>query len=163
MGSAVRRTLQAEGATLVDVGAQHLDALVNTIAPNEQSGDLLAVDDGHWQRLLVADLLTPLRTVRAAAAAMPGGGSIVNIVSIDAWTPDPARIGRGVVHAALWNLGKAMSKQFGARGVRVNTVAIGPDTPADDVATVVAFLVSHRSANITGATLTIDRGARQTI
>ena len=53
-------------------------------------------------------------------------GAIVNIVSVNAFLPDPELIDYCAAKAALANFSKALSKEVGPRGIRVNTVSPGP-------------------------------------
>jgi NAD(P)-dependent dehydrogenase (short-subunit alcohol dehydrogenase family) len=55
-----------------------------------------------------------------------GRGSIVNTSSVNAFLPDPVVIDYGAAKAALWNFSKALSKEVGSHGIRVNTVSPGP-------------------------------------
>jgi NAD(P)-dependent dehydrogenase (short-subunit alcohol dehydrogenase family) len=56
-----------------------------------------------------------------------GAGAIVNVASVNAFfQPDAATIDYGAAKAALVNLTKTLSQEFGARGVRVNAVSPGP-------------------------------------
>ena len=55
-----------------------------------------------------------------------GGGVIVNTGSVNAVLPDPAVVDYSAAKAALVNLAKSLSKEFGPRGIRVNTVDPGP-------------------------------------
>jgi NAD(P)-dependent dehydrogenase (short-subunit alcohol dehydrogenase family) len=54
------------------------------------------------------------------------GGVIVNVGSLNARLPDPAVVDYSAAKAALVNFAKSLSKEFGARGIRVNTVDPGP-------------------------------------
>jgi NAD(P)-dependent dehydrogenase (short-subunit alcohol dehydrogenase family) len=70
-----------------------------------------------------------LRASRAAITAMVGQGSgaIVNVASVNAFfQPDGATIDYGAAKAALVNLTKALSQEFGPHGLRVNAVSPGP-------------------------------------
>jgi NAD(P)-dependent dehydrogenase (short-subunit alcohol dehydrogenase family) len=143
--------------------------------------------------------------VRASRAAIPlmlerGGGAIVNVSSGNARKPSPVNVDYGAAKAAMNNLTKALSEEFGPQGIRVNTVSPGPArTPwwTDDggaadifaaqagtdretvlttvapqamglvtgrladpqeVADMVAFLASPRSASTTGADFVVDGG-----
>ena len=56
-----------------------------------------------------------------------GGGAIVNVASVNAFfQPDGGVIDYGAAKAALVNLTKSLSQEFGPRGIRVNCVSPGP-------------------------------------
>jgi NAD(P)-dependent dehydrogenase (short-subunit alcohol dehydrogenase family) len=56
-----------------------------------------------------------------------GTGAIVNVASVNAFfQPDAATIDYGAAKAALVNLTKSLSQEFGPRGIRVNAVSPGP-------------------------------------
>ena len=56
-----------------------------------------------------------------------GAGAIVNVASVNAFfQPDAGTIDYGAAKAALVNLTKALSQEFGPRGVRINAVSPGP-------------------------------------
>ena len=56
-----------------------------------------------------------------------GGGAIVNVASVNAFfQPDAGTIDYGAAKAALVNLTKSLSQEFGPRGIRVNSVSPGP-------------------------------------
>jgi len=96
-----------------------------------QFGFLDLSDDG-WHAMLEFNLLSAVRACRAAIPLLVerGGGSIVNITSGHARQPSAVNVDYGAAKAALANLTKALSEEFGAQGVRVNSVCPGPvDTP----------------------------------
>jgi NAD(P)-dependent dehydrogenase (short-subunit alcohol dehydrogenase family) len=74
------------------------------------------------------DLMTAIRTTRAALPAMltASRGVIVSTCSVNARLPDPAVMDYSVAKAGLANFCKALSKEVGPRGIRVNTVSPGP-------------------------------------
>lgn len=55
-----------------------------------------------------------------------GHGCIVSTGSVNAFLPDPTVIDYSAAKAALTNLSKALSKEVGPKGIRVNTVSPGP-------------------------------------
>ena len=55
-----------------------------------------------------------------------GNGSIVTISSVNSFLPDPAIIDYTAAKAALTNFCKALSKEVGPQGIRMNTVSPGP-------------------------------------
>jgi NAD(P)-dependent dehydrogenase (short-subunit alcohol dehydrogenase family) len=55
-----------------------------------------------------------------------GAGAIVNIASVNSFfEPDAATIDYGAAKAAVVNLSKSLSQEFGPRGIRVNCVSPG--------------------------------------
>jgi NAD(P)-dependent dehydrogenase (short-subunit alcohol dehydrogenase family) len=110
-----------------------VDVLVNNIGGPPPGVDLphegfLSRTDADWRAVFELNLLA---TVRACRAALPlmlerGGGAIVNVSSTSGRQPAPANVDYSAAKAALTNLTKALSEEFGPRGVRVNTVSPGP-------------------------------------
>ena len=84
--------------------------------------------------------------------------TILTVSSGNAFLPDPAVIDYSAAEATLTNFCKSLSKEFGARGVRVNTVSPGP------VETVL-WLADHGApATVARATNShLDEVAKQTI
>ena len=87
-----------------------------------------SVTDDQWLSSITLNLMAAVRTTRAALVPMldAGKGSIVTTSSVNAFLPDPAVIDYGAAKAALSNFCKAMSKEFGPRGIRINTISPGP-------------------------------------
>jgi NAD(P)-dependent dehydrogenase (short-subunit alcohol dehydrogenase family) len=114
---------------LVEAAAGRIDVLVNNvgIAASRPAG-FLAVTDEQWARTWNLDVMAAVRAIRAALPVMlaGGGGAVVNTGSVNARLADPLVIDYSAAKAALLNLAKSLSKEFGAQGVRVNTVAPGP-------------------------------------
>jgi NAD(P)-dependent dehydrogenase (short-subunit alcohol dehydrogenase family) len=55
-----------------------------------------------------------------------GSGSIVNVASVNAFfQPDGATVDYGAAKAAVLNLSKSLSQEFGPKGIRVNCVSPG--------------------------------------
>lgn len=106
-----------------------LDILINNVGQvSPRVNGFLMVTDEQWWQSLTLNLLAPVRTTRAALPAMltAGHGAIVTISSVNAFLPDPGVIDYGAAKAALTNFSKALSKEVGPRGVRLNTVSPGP-------------------------------------
>jgi NAD(P)-dependent dehydrogenase (short-subunit alcohol dehydrogenase family) len=116
-------------ARLVAAAGADLDILVNNVgaAPPRLDG-FLAVTDDMWLATLNLNLMAAVRATRSALPVMLArqGGAIVNVGSLNARLPDPAVIDYSAAKAALVNFAKSLSKEFGARGIRVNTVDPGP-------------------------------------
>jgi NAD(P)-dependent dehydrogenase (short-subunit alcohol dehydrogenase family) len=108
-----------------------LDILVNNVgAVRPRLGGFLSVTDDDWTWGLTIDFLAAVRTTRAAIPHLlaRGAGTIVTISSVNAFLPDPTLIDYTAAKAALTNFSKALSKEMGPRGIRVNTVSPGPVT-----------------------------------
>ncbi|SEG77072.1 NAD(P)-dependent dehydrogenase, short-chain alcohol dehydrogenase family [Thermomonospora echinospora] len=110
-----------------------LDVLVNNAGGPPPGvrlprSSFLEADDGQWLAMFEFNLFAVVRAVRAALPHLieRGGGAIVNVSSGNARQPSPMNVDYGAAKAALNNLGQALSEEFAARGVRVNTVSPGP-------------------------------------
>jgi NAD(P)-dependent dehydrogenase (short-subunit alcohol dehydrogenase family) len=114
---------------LVDLAGGPIDILVNNVgsAP-ARTGGFLSVTDDEWLATINLNLLAAVRATRAALPTMlaAGRGAIVNTSSVNAVLPDPAVIDYSAAKAALANFSKALSKEVGGHGIRVNTVSPGP-------------------------------------
>jgi NAD(P)-dependent dehydrogenase (short-subunit alcohol dehydrogenase family) len=114
---------------LVDVAGGPIDILVNNVgsAP-ARTGGFLSVTDDEWLTTINLNLLAAVRATRAALPTMLAAerGAIVNTSSVNAVLPDPAVIDYSAAKAALANFSKALSKEVGGHGIRVNTVSPGP-------------------------------------
>jgi len=123
-----------------------LDILVNNVgAVTPRTQGFLEVSDDDWQATLNLTLMAAVRTTRAAIPLLieRGGGNVVTICSVNAFLPDPGVIDYSATKAAVWNLSKSLSKEFGSQGLRFNTVSPGPVSTAlwlgkDGVAATVA-------------------------
>ncbi|MEM6110383.1 SDR family oxidoreductase [Mycobacterium sp. 050272] len=110
-------------------------------------------------------------------------GSIVNVTTMAAFKGIPGASGYSASKAALESLTRTWAAEFGAAGVRVNSVAPGPTRTlgvaaawgevneelgralplgrtafASEIAEAVLFLSSPRASFITGSTLHVDGG-----
>ncbi|KJS61464.1 oxidoreductase [Streptomyces rubellomurinus] len=110
-----------------------LDILVNNVgAVHPRLAGFAAVTDDEWIQGLTVNFLAAVRTTRAALPHLidRGNASIVTVSSVNAFLPDPMVIDYCAAKAALTNFCKALSKEVGPRGVRVNTVSPGPVSTA---------------------------------
>ena len=117
----VRRALDDHG---------RIDVLVNNVgAVRLRLEGFLDTDDDEFAWAMQMNFFTALRTTRAVLVAMveQGTGAIVNMASVNAfYHPDSAVMDYGAAKAALVNLTKALSQEFGPRGIRINAVSPGP-------------------------------------
>jgi NAD(P)-dependent dehydrogenase (short-subunit alcohol dehydrogenase family) len=92
-----------------------------------------------------------VRTTREAIPQMlaRGGGAVVMIGSVNATLPEWNLVDYSATKAALASYAKSLSKEFGPKGIRVNSVSPGPVTTdlwlAEDG-------VAAKFADATGAT-----------
>ncbi|KIF03933.1 3-oxoacyl-ACP reductase [Streptomyces sp. RSD-27] len=106
-----------------------IDVLVNNVgAVRPRLDGFLGVTDEDWDWTLTVNLMTAVRATRAALPHLiaSGAGRIVTVSSVNARLPDPLVIDYGAAKAALTNFCKALSKEVGPRGVRVNSIGPGP-------------------------------------
>ena len=192
-------------ADLIAAAGRPVDILVNNVggAP-ARTGGFLTITDEDWYSSINLNLMAAVRTTRAVLPGMleRGRGCIVNISSVNASLPDPLVLDYSAAKAALSAFSKALSKEVGSKGIRVNTVSPGPVATAlwlgadgvaqtvsratgakpeevaaqaarqmvtgrftrpAEVADLVLFLASDRTANVTGADFTIDGGLITTL
>ncbi len=122
-GDAVAAALDAFG---------QVDILVNNaaIAPNRDS--FLDVSDAEWTQVMDINFMSMVRACRAVIPPMKaqGHGSIVTVASDEGRQPDVYFVDYSVSKAAVLNLAKTLSIEFGPSGIRVNTVSPGPTRTA---------------------------------
>ncbi|HEY4460715.1 MAG TPA: oxidoreductase [Pseudonocardiaceae bacterium] len=105
-----------------------IDILVNNVgAVRPRPGGFVSVTDEDWLSTLNLDLMSAVRTTRAALPSLiERTGAIVTVCSVNATLPDPLVIDYSAAKAACLSFFKSLSKEVGPRGVRVNTVSPGP-------------------------------------
>jgi NAD(P)-dependent dehydrogenase (short-subunit alcohol dehydrogenase family) len=109
-----------------------LDILVNNAGgppPGDHlpHGGFLGRTDADWRAIFELNLFSAVRACRAALPILvERGGAIVNVTSGNGRQPVPFNLDYSAAKAALMNLTKALSEEFGPQGVRVNGVAPGP-------------------------------------
>jgi 3-oxoacyl-[acyl-carrier protein] reductase len=161
-----------------------LEALVNNAGLRRES--LLAMTpDRDWDEVMDVNLDGVFRCCRAVLPLMMHRrrGSIVNISSLAAVSGLAGQTAYAASKAALLGMTRALAREVGKKGVRVNAVLPGfvptemtaslPEdtvralraheclkrgTSAGDIANMVTFLVSDRAAAITGQALIVDSG-----
>ena len=118
-------------ADLVEAAIQEgpVDILVNNAgAVTPRLDGFLSVTDEQWGTTLTLTFMAAVRMTRALLPHMieRGSGTIVNNASVNASLPDPLVIDYSAAKAALRNFSKALSKEVGRQGIRVNSVSAGP-------------------------------------
>lgn len=111
---------------LTEVGG-NLDILVNNVGSTTAHPEGFAsIDDEAWSSTLNLNFLAAVRSCREAIPRLMPHGTIVNIASENAILPDPLVMEYSAAKAALLNFSKALSKELGPQGIRVNSVSPGP-------------------------------------
>lgn len=159
--------------------------LVNVAGLLQDVTALDAIDPALVERIWSVNYLGAHRCMVEFARLMVGGGSIVNITSVNAHRPLPLHA-YAPVKAALDAATRLVAGELGRRGIRVNAVAPGFTlTPAlaakiaagardaasieraaamqrlvdpVEVAAVVAFLLSDDASAVTGTSIPVDAG-----
>lgn len=106
-----------------------IDVLVNNVGGliEPRFEGFLSVSDADWQRIFEWNFFSAVRASRAALPSLIGrDGTIINISSVNAILPDPSIVDYSATKAAMANLSKALSMEFGPQGVRVNAISPGP-------------------------------------
>jgi NAD(P)-dependent dehydrogenase (short-subunit alcohol dehydrogenase family) len=106
-----------------------LDILIHNVGGSAApGGGALALSDDDWQQAFDTNLFAAVRLDRACLPSMvqQGSGVIIHISSIQRTFPlYDATLAYAAAKAALTNYSKGLSKEFGPKGIRVNTVAPG--------------------------------------
>jgi 3-oxoacyl-[acyl-carrier protein] reductase len=161
-----------------------IDAVVNNAGITRDT--LIArMTDDDWETVIDTNLRGTFNTCRAVSRKMlrRRAGSIVNLSSVVGLHGNPGQANYAASKAGIIGLTKALARELGSRGVRVNAIAPGyisteltdvlpeearglilQNTPLgrlgepEDVAGAVRFLCSDEAAFITGEVLLVDGG-----
>lgn len=162
-----------------------IDAVVNN-SGHPEGGTLLEIPDERWSEVFEAYVLSVIRMARLVVPVMraQGGGAIVSISGSDAFEPDARYPVASVVRASLASFTKLLSREVGRDGIRVNCVApavaydfdptniradlkaeipLGRPARYEEVARIVAHLLSDEASFITGEHLKVDGGATRSV
>jgi 3-oxoacyl-[acyl-carrier protein] reductase len=102
-----------------------IDGLVNN-AGGTDIRKLAELTDDDWQRSFELNLMTAVRTTRAALPHMRSGGAIVNVSSTAAKRPSLGMPDYSVLKAALLSYSRLVADLHAGDGIRCNAVTPGP-------------------------------------
>lgn len=148
-------------------------------------GTLAMMPIPRIEQLVRVNTLSPLVFTRCVVGSMmaDGGGRIVSVASIAAFTGYSGLSVYSATKASLVGFTRSLAREVGRVGVNVNAVApgfietdmthglkdeqrqqiarrsaLGRLAEIDDVANAIEFLLSDKAKNITGTVLTVDAG-----
>jgi 3-oxoacyl-[acyl-carrier protein] reductase len=158
--------------------------LVNNAGVSAE-GSLAMMQNSQMEQVVRLNTLSPMVVTKSVVRAMmaDGGGRIVNIASVVAFTGYKGLSVYSATKASLIGFTRSLSREVGRMGITVNAIAPGfVDTEmtrtltpehrdqivrrsalhrlveVEDVANAVEYLLSDRAKNITGTVLTVDAG-----
>ena len=169
--------------------AEHprIDILVNNAAANPYYGHILDTDLGAFQKTLDVNIRGYFFMCIAAGNRMKaaGSGSIINVASVNGLSPGDKQGIYSITKAGVVNMSKALARECGEFGIRVNTLVPGltrtkfaqalhdddefmakqmPHTPLgrgavpDEMAGAALYLASDASSYTTGSSIVCDGG-----
>jgi len=165
-----------------------LDILINNAATNPYFGEMLGAGENAWDKTFDVNLKGPFFLIQHAAKLMmaSGGGSIVNVSSINGVKPAPFQGIYSITKAGLISMTQAFAKELAPKNIRVTAllpglvktlfssaiienkdvydyavkmIPMGRHAQPMEIAGAVLYLVSDAATFTTGASLVVDGGA----
>lgn len=172
-------------STIKNLGG--IDIIVNNAATNPVFGPVQQADDGAFDKIMDVNVRGPFNLAKYAYESMKsrGGGSIINISSIEGISPGQGLGLYSVSKAALIQLTKVLAREWGPDNIRSNAIcpgliktkfsealtsneqilklvmmkqALSMLAQPEDIAGLSLFLASDASKFVTGAVISADGG-----
>ncbi|MEQ8417810.1 MAG: glucose 1-dehydrogenase [Imperialibacter sp.] len=104
-----------------------VDIIINNAATNPVFGPVVQTDEAAFDKIIQVNVKGPFMLSKLAFPIMKqrGGGSIINISSIEGLSPEPFMGMYAVSKAALISLTKVFAREWGATGIRANVICPG--------------------------------------
>lgn len=159
-----------------------IDCLINNASVNSRYS-ILNVTLEEWDKMIALELTAPMLLSKMAAEIMIKNGvkgKIINVAAIQAYKPLPESLPYVTVKGGLISMTRSLAVDLGKYGIQVITVLPGPIYTKGDqvpenldknaatllgrmgrpqeVANLLAFLVSDYNTFITGSEIIIDGG-----
>lgn len=168
-----------------DAFGEQIDVLVNVVGGLVARKTLAEMDHEFFDRLMRLNVTSTFLTTNAVVPYMAAGSAIVNLSSVAGRDGGgPGASAYATSKGAVMTFTRAMAKELGPSGIRVNCVcpgmisttfhdtfskdevrkSVAAATPlrregrAEEVADLVAYLASSRSSFVTGASVDINGG-----
>ena len=112
-------------STIKNLGG--IDIIVNNAAANPVFGPVQDAGDGAFHKIMDVNVLGPLNLAKYAYESMKsrGGGSVVNISSVEGISPGQGLGLYSVSKAALIQLTKVLAREWGPDNIRANAICPG--------------------------------------
>lgn len=164
---------------------KNIDILVNNAGGLVKRSQVAEMEESLWDHVMAINLKSAFLMCRATIPYLKKSGAIVNISSLAARSGGgPGAVAYATAKGGVLTFTRALAKELSPKRIRVNcvepgviatrfhdeftnpdvrknfpnTIPLGREGEADEVAGVVAFLVSDVSAYITGEALQINGG-----
>ena len=158
-----------------------IDILVNNAGVLGENGHFLEITQSVWDHVVSVNQTAAFICSQLAGRVMArnGGGSIINISSVNGIVPQPRCAAYATAKSAVESLTRIAASDLAPYNIRVNTIAPGPietrpphlatPRPTEDtllgrnglpheIAAAAVFLASEESSFITGERIAVDGG-----